>query len=120
MHVCMNVCMYVCIYVCKYVCMYVCMYVCTEKCRKIIFALSKSAKLNWGLGHKALKNTLHGRDTAAPPIRSTGMGGNNGQKKLQKKINQSTKVNKHKDRESLQNGIKRSTMHNYRSYTHSH
>ena len=27
----------------------------TEKCRKIIFALSKSAKLNWGLRHKALK-----------------------------------------------------------------
>jgi ribonuclease HI len=27
----------------------------TEKCRKIIFALSKSAKLNWGLSHKALK-----------------------------------------------------------------
>jgi hypothetical protein len=25
----------------------------TEKCRKIIFALSKSAKLNWGLSHKA-------------------------------------------------------------------
>jgi hypothetical protein len=27
----------------------------TEKCRKIISALSKSAKLNWGLSHKALK-----------------------------------------------------------------
>jgi hypothetical protein len=27
----------------------------TEKCRKIILALSKSAKLNWGLSHKALK-----------------------------------------------------------------
>jgi hypothetical protein len=30
----------------------------TDKCRKIIFALSKSAKLNWALSHKALK-TLH-------------------------------------------------------------
>jgi len=30
----------------------------TEKCRRIIFALSRSAKLNWGLGHKALK-TIH-------------------------------------------------------------
>jgi hypothetical protein len=28
----------------------------TEKCRKIKFALSKSAKLNWGLSHKALKH----------------------------------------------------------------
>jgi len=27
----------------------------SEKFRKIIFALSKSAKLNWGLSHKALK-----------------------------------------------------------------
>ena len=26
----------------------------TEKCRKIIFALSRSAKLNCGLSHKAL------------------------------------------------------------------
>jgi len=31
----------------------------TEKCRKI-FALSKSAKLNWGLGHKALKTLYTG------------------------------------------------------------
>jgi glycerol-3-phosphate dehydrogenase len=27
----------------------------TERCSKIIFALSKSAILNWGLSHKALK-----------------------------------------------------------------
>jgi len=26
-----------------------------EKCTKLIFSLSKSAKLNWGLSHKALK-----------------------------------------------------------------
>ena len=32
----------------------------TEKCRKIIFALSKAAKLNWGLGHKALKTLYTG------------------------------------------------------------
>jgi len=32
----------------------------TEKCRKIIFALSKSAKLNWGLSHKALKTIYTG------------------------------------------------------------
>ena len=32
----------------------------TEKCRKIIFALSKSAKLNWGLSHKALKTLYTG------------------------------------------------------------
>jgi hypothetical protein len=32
----------------------------TEKCRKIISALSKSAKLNWGLSHKALKTLYTG------------------------------------------------------------
>jgi len=32
----------------------------TEKCRKIIFALSRSAKLNWGLSHKALKTLYTG------------------------------------------------------------
>jgi hypothetical protein len=32
----------------------------TEKCRKIIFALSKSAKLTWGLCHKALKTLYTG------------------------------------------------------------
>jgi hypothetical protein len=32
----------------------------TEKCRKVIVALSKSAKLNWGLSHKALKTLYKG------------------------------------------------------------
>ena len=32
----------------------------TEKCSKLIFALSKSAKLNWGLGHGALKTIYTG------------------------------------------------------------
>ena len=31
-----------------------------EKCRKIIFALSNSAKPNWGLNHKALKTLYTG------------------------------------------------------------
>jgi len=32
----------------------------TDKCRKLIFALSRSAKLNWGLSHKALKTLYTG------------------------------------------------------------
>jgi len=32
----------------------------TEKCTKLIFALSKSAKLNWGLKHVALKTIYTG------------------------------------------------------------
>jgi hypothetical protein len=32
----------------------------TEKCSKLIFALSKSAKRNWGLGHDALKTIYNG------------------------------------------------------------
>jgi len=32
----------------------------TAKCTKLIFSLSKSAKLNWGLNHKALKTIYLG------------------------------------------------------------
>jgi hypothetical protein len=32
----------------------------TEKCKKLIFTLSKSAKLNWGLNHAALKTIYTG------------------------------------------------------------
>ena len=32
----------------------------TDKCRKLIFALSRSAKLNWGFSHKALKTLYTG------------------------------------------------------------
>ena len=31
-----------------------------QKCTKLIFSLSKSAKLNWGLDHKALKSIYVG------------------------------------------------------------
>jgi hypothetical protein len=31
-----------------------------EKCTKLIFVLAKSAKINWGLGHKALKRIYEG------------------------------------------------------------
>jgi hypothetical protein len=91
----------------------------TEKCRKIIFALLKSAKLNRGISHKALK-TLHTGDTVAPSIRGTGLGGDSKKDKLQQEVNLSAKANKHKNREGLQNGVKRSTVYNYRSNTHSH
>jgi hypothetical protein len=32
----------------------------TEKCSKLIFALSKSAKINWGLSHDTLKSIYTG------------------------------------------------------------
>jgi len=32
-----------------------------DKCTKLIFAFSKSAKLNWGLKHAALKTIYTGR-----------------------------------------------------------
>jgi len=32
-----------------------------DKCRKLIFQLAKSPKLNWGLGHKALQTIYLGR-----------------------------------------------------------
>ena len=57
MYVCsMYVCMYLCMYACMYVCVYVRMYVCT----KLINALSKSAKLEWGLKYRALRTIYTG------------------------------------------------------------
>ena len=41
-----------------------------EKCTKLIFSLSKSAKLNWGFDHKALKTIYVG---GIPPILTYGV-----------------------------------------------
>ena len=73
-----------------------------------------------GLKSQSLKNTLHRRNTAGPSIRSTGLGGNSRKGAIQENANWSTKANKHKDSESLQNGVKRSIVYNYRIKIHSH
>jgi len=41
----------------------------TEKSRKLIYTLGKTAKMNWGLGHKALKTIYEG---AIVPIKTYG------------------------------------------------
>jgi len=69
---------------------------------------------------QCFKNTLHGRNTAAPSIRSTGLGRNSRKGAIQENANWSTKANKHKDRKSLQNGVKRSIVYNHRIKTPSH
>jgi len=91
----------------------------TEKCGKIIFALSKSAKLNWGLGHKVLK-TLYTGGIQPLLIYGAPVWAETIEKKLQEKIYQSTKANQHNDSKSLQNSIKRCTVHNHGNYAHSH
>jgi hypothetical protein len=56
-----------------------------EKCTKLIFALARSAKIKWGLGHKALK-TIYKRNLTTPAIRCTSMDKGNGNKKLKNKV----------------------------------
>ena len=72
------------------------------------------------LKSKGFKNTLHGRNTAAPSIRSTGLGRNSRKCAIQENANWSTKPNKHKDSKSLQSGVKRGIVYNHRVKTHSH
>ena len=83
------------------------------------YLLYQNQQIKLRLSHKALK-TLYTGDLAAPLIGRTGLGGNNRKNKSQEKVNQSTKADKHKDSESLQNSIKRRIVHNHRSNTHSH
>ena len=64
-------------------------------------------------------NTLHGRKTAAPSIRSTGLGRNTRKGAIQENAHWSTKANKHKVSKSLQNGVKRSIVYNHRVKAHS-
>jgi 2-iminoacetate synthase ThiH len=47
-------------YIYTYIRKYIRTYIHTYICSKIIFALSRSAKLNWGLSHKALKTLYTG------------------------------------------------------------
>jgi len=42
-----------------------------EKCTKLIFALSKSAKLNWGIKQAAMKTIYTGRNFTSPLIWSS-------------------------------------------------
>jgi hypothetical protein len=44
-----------------------------EKCSKLIFSLSRSAKITWGLKHKALK-TIYRRNLAPAAIWSPSLG----------------------------------------------
>jgi hypothetical protein len=56
----------------------------TEKCTKLIFVVAKSAKINWGLVHKALKTIYVRRNIAPSTIRRSSMDKGNGKRKIQK------------------------------------
>ena len=82
----------------------------TEKSRKLIYTLSKTAKLNWGLGHKSLK-TIYERAlvplmTYGTPVWEKAVSKTRNLVKLQ-----STEANKYQNRESVQDGVFRSFMH---------
>ena len=63
---------------------------------------------------------LHGRNTAAPSIRSTGLGGKSRKCAIQENVNRSTKANKHKESKSLPNFVKREIVYNHRNKSLSH
>ena len=44
-----------------------------EKCTKLIFALSKSAKLHWGAKTCSPEDSIHRRNTTSPLIWSVGL-----------------------------------------------
>jgi len=91
-----------------------------RKVSEINTHFSKISEINLGLQSQSFKNILHGRNTAAPSIRSTGLGRNSRKGIMQENANWSTKANKHKDCKSLQNGVKRGIVYNHRIKTHSH
>ena len=69
---------------------------------------------------QCFKNTLHGRNTAAPSIRSTGLDRKSRICAIQGNANWSTKANKHKDRKTLQYRVKRGIVYNHKFKNHSH
>ena len=85
----------------------------TEECRKIIFALSRSAKINWELGHKALK-TLYTEGIRPLLLYGAPVWAEILDKKVTEIIKQNKKSNEPKDSESLENGFKISTMQIHR------
>ena len=76
-----------------------------NKCTKLIFLLSKAAKLNWGLNHKALRTIYLGRILPPTPIRRTSVDQSRGMRELQGQANKSAKTNQYKDRKGLPHGI---------------
>ena len=73
-----------------------------EKCTKLIFSLSKSAKLNWGLQHAALKTIYTG---AVLPLLL--YGAPEWTKAIeQTQTQKSTKINKYKNSKGIQNSVK--------------
>ena len=91
-----------------------------RKMSEINIHFRKISKIKLGLKSQSFKNTLHGRNTAAPSIRNTGLGRHSRKGAIQENANWYTKANKHKDSKSLQNGGKRSIVCNHRNKTHSH
>jgi len=77
----------------------------TGKCIKIIHALSKSAKINWGLRHDVLRIIYAGGNTTYPIIRSTDLDRMLGKKTHCHKTQKSTETYKYKNRKSIPHHI---------------
>ena len=92
----------------------------TEKCTKLIFALFKSAKLNWGLNHPALKAIYTGG--ILPLLQYGAPVWISAIDKACYKLNLvrvQRLINK-KSSKSVPHGVERSSMYTHRIDTHSH
>jgi len=76
----------------------------TEECRKLIFTLARSAKLNSALSHKALR-TLYTEECSRSFYTGTGLGRKSRKDAIQQNANWSTMANKHEDSKNLQIGV---------------
>ena len=90
----------------------------TERCTKLINALSKSARINWGLKHEALQtiynSTILSQLLYAAPVWIESLG------KQQSQIRKSTKTYQHQDSRSISYYISRSTLHPDRANSRQH
>jgi len=91
----------------------------TEKCRKIIFALSRSAKLNWGLGHKALGTLYTGGIQPLLLYGALVWAERIDKKSCRKKLTRVQRLINIKIAKAYRT-VSNEALHNHRSYTHSH
>ena len=53
-----------------------------DKSRALTYMLNRTAKLNWGLGHKSLKTIYEGGDSTTNDIRGPSLGRSDYQQKM--------------------------------------
>ena len=90
-----------------------------EKCAKLIFSLAKSAKISWGLKHKALKALYTGAILPLIPYGAPVWKAVLSRSCYKDKLVR-IEINKHQDSQTLPHRFERSTMYNYRFNANKH